>query len=90
MRYQFQLSGLPDGTYRIERRVINRQSGSAFDKWLELGAPCYLRAEELRYLDEVSRPAYRIEERRADGGLRLEVLAQPLETVFLKLCPIDI
>lgn len=90
VRYQFQLSGLPDGTYRIERRVINRQSGSAFDKWLELGAPCYLRAEELRYLDEVSRPAYRIEERRADGGLRLEVLAQPLETVFLKLCPIDI
>ncbi len=90
IRYQFLLSGLPDGIYRIERRIISRQNGSAFDKWLELGAPCYLRTDELRYLDEASRPAYRVEERRADGSLRLEVLVQPLETVFLKLYPLDI
>lgn len=89
IRYQFLLSGLADGVYRVERRVINRQSGSSFDKWLEIGAPRYLRPEELRYLDETSQPAYRVEELHAENGLRLEALVQPLDTMLITLHGLD-
>ena len=90
IRYQFLLSGLPDGAYRIERRTIDRKNGSSFDKWLEIGAPRYLRPDELRYLDEISQPAYQVGEAHAENGLRLEVLAHPLDTILLTLRSLDL
>lgn len=90
LRYQFQLSGLADGTYRLEQWRIDRQTGSSFDKWLEIGAPRYLRPDEVRYLDESSQPAYRVETLHAENGLRLEVLAHPLDTILITLHHFDI
>ena len=89
IRYQFLLSGLTDGAYRVERRTIDRNNGSSFDKWLEIGAPRYLRPDELRYLDEISQPAYQVGEVRAENGLRLEVLAHPLDTILITIRSLD-
>ena len=89
IRYQFLLSGLADGAYRVERRTIDRNNGSSFDKWLEIGAPRYLRPDELRYLDEISQPAYQVGEVRAENGLRLEVLAHPLDTILITIRSLD-
>ena len=90
IRYQFLLSGLPDGAYRVERRTIDRKNGSSFDKWLEIGAPRYLRPDELRYLDEISQPAYQVSEANAENGLRLEVLVHPLDTILITLRGLDV
>lgn len=88
-RLQFQFSGLADGTYRVERRSITRSSGSSFDKWLEIGAPRYLRPNELRYLIETSQPSYQVSEVHAENGLRLEVTLRPLETQLVILHKLD-
>lgn len=79
------LDGLPDGIYRLETSSIGRGCGSAFDKWLEVGAPEYLRPGELRYLAETSQPSYHVREVRASGGLQLEETLHPLETRLLLL-----
>ncbi len=79
------LDGIPDGVYRLETRTIGRGSGSAFDKWLETGAPAYLRPEEIRYLVETAQPSYHVREVTATGGLRLEETLYPLETRLILL-----
>lgn len=79
------LEGIPDGLYRLETRSIGQTHGSAFDKWLEIGAPPCLRPEELLYLSETSRPAYHVREVTAADGLRLEETLHPLETRLLLL-----
>lgn len=89
VRYQFLITGLADGPYRVERRTINRQSGSAFDQWIALGAPRYPHAEQLNWLRRACQPAYQCEQLRAEHGLRLEVLTHPLDTVLITLHKTD-
>lgn len=52
------LSGLHPGGYRQERRRISRKTGSAYDKWLEIGAPAKIGPDDLRYLSETSQPSF--------------------------------
>ena len=35
---RLRLTDLPDGTYRIKETILNRNSGSAFDRWVAMGA----------------------------------------------------
>lgn len=88
-RLEFRLQGLPPGRYRVRRHAVNRQSGSAFDKWLELGAPDSLRPGEAAYLEAVSRPAQRWELLQTDGEARLAVELEPLalELIELEILP---
>lgn len=89
IRMQIELQAILDGVYRMESRTIARKSGSAFDKWIEIGAPAYMRPDELRYLAEVSQPSYRVQEVIADKGLRLEEVLNPLETQLILLQRMD-
>lgn len=79
------LQGVAEGTYRMETQTISRAYGSSFDKWVEIGAPEYLRPEELQYLAEVSQPSYQVRETRVVGELHLDETLQPLETRLLLL-----
>lgn len=88
-RFQFRLDAIADGRYRIERRTITRQSGSSFDKWLELGSPRYVRPDELRYLKGSSCPSYRVEEIRAENGLAFEITLNPLEVEHIIIHKLD-
>ena len=40
------MQDLPAGLWRMRRYQVNRQNGSAFDCWLKMGAPRYLRQEQ--------------------------------------------
>lgn len=56
--YQFNFFGLNEGKYQLREWRINRESGSAYDKWVQMGSPENLTAEESAYLDRSSEPAY--------------------------------
>jgi len=84
------IENLPDGLYRLESRSIRRECGSSFDKWLEIGAPQYLRPDELLYLSETSRPAYHVREVSVKNGLQMEETLYPLETRLLLLHHLEI
>ena len=76
-RFVLRLDGLEDGVYSIRRRAIDPAAGSAFDKWREIGAPEYMRADELDYLADASRPAYFVSEQSVHGVLSLEAVVPP-------------
>lgn len=85
MRIKLTLSGLHPGAYRQERRRISRKSGSAYDKWLEIGAPAKIGPDDLRYLNETSQPSYEICECVTDGELVLEAELEPHEVEMIIL-----
>ncbi len=88
-RMQFALSGLAGGTYRIERQKIGREQGSAFDKWVELGAPDSLNAEETAYLIGQGSPSVRMEQQSIDARLHLESILHPQEMEYLRFYRLD-
>lgn len=57
---QIQINGL-SGNYKITRYGLNRETGSVFDKWLEMGSPENMTEEEIDYLKAISKPKITIE-----------------------------
>ncbi|WMJ85432.1 GH39 family glycosyl hydrolase [Anaerocolumna sp. MB42-C2] len=51
----FTLSGLGDGEYTLTEEIVNRNYGSCYDKWLEMGA-VPLETEEVETLKQLSHP----------------------------------
>ncbi|WP_150274489.1 GH39 family glycosyl hydrolase [Paenibacillus tepidiphilus] len=62
------LKNLPEGRCVIKEYVINRKSGSSFDKWMEFGAMPLHSAEDLDLLSRSSAPALKIREAEVAGG----------------------
>lgn len=79
------LTGLQPGSYRWERRIINRTTGSAFDKWVEIGAPDIMRPDDLKYLADTSQPAYEVFECNCDGTMQIESHLEPHEVQIVVL-----
>lgn len=85
LRIALTLTGLHPGGYRQERRRISRKAGSAYDKWLEIGAPSKIGPDDLRYLSETSQPSYAICESDTDGQLLVETTLGPHEVEMIIL-----
>lgn len=79
LQIQLILTGLEPGSYRTETRTLTRASGSAYDKWLEIGAPDSLRPDDSRYIIETAQPAYELRERTTQGTLTIEAELNPHE-----------
>lgn len=78
---------VPKGPYRIKQTRINRQHGSAYDAWLEMGAPEELESDMISYLKQRNCPdiAYSIQESK--GHLLFDTILQPHSTVLLEITP---
>ncbi len=80
------LSGLPEGLWQVQEYILNRQHGSAFDKWVEMGAQPLFTPEECEALASLSRPMLRRSVLAAQAGeLRLQAELEPLEVRFLRI-----
>jgi len=60
VEFKFKLKGLK-GKYKLSHYFLNRDSGSAFDQWLKMGAPADLNIHEIKYLKNKSFPDLRVE-----------------------------
>lgn len=83
------LSGVPVGEYRMERHKLTRNAGSAYDKWLSIGATASLRPEDIRYLQEAVQPAYAISDCTTSGEIQVQSRLQPHEVEVVLLCRKD-
>ncbi len=54
--FNLQLKGVESGKYEVTEYIVNRQYGSCFDKWLEMGAKALKTKEEFETLEALSRP----------------------------------
>ncbi len=86
---KFTLEGLPAGTWRIERQKITRESGSSFDRWVELGSPSCVTQEEREYLISQSRPGRRIEQQTVHVSLYIDSKLNPQEMELLQFSPVE-
>jgi xylan 1,4-beta-xylosidase len=78
---EFRIEGLY-GKYKITTYKLNREHGSVFDKWIDLGSPENMTQEELRYLKGNSQPKIEIEELDLKGEY-LKQMSIPVHGVEL-------
>lgn len=72
------------GNYKIIRYQLNREKGSAFDEWLNMGAPENMTHEELKYLRGKAQPEMIVEYLELDGEYK-EKLYIPVHGIELIL-----
>ncbi len=78
--FDIRLSGLADGPWQVREYILNREHGSAFDKWVEMGAQPVRSREECELLAHLSRPMMRRSVLTVqEGESELHALLEPLE-----------
>lgn len=86
---RFRLTHLEPGTYEIETYSVSQTEGSAFDAWLQMGAPPQLRPSRQDYLKGVSAPAYTVRrETCGQGELEIPVEVKPHQVLTIIINPI--
>lgn len=80
-----ELNNIPAEKCMIKEQIINQEYGSAFDKWLEMGA-CELDKEDIEYLKNASAPKitkYAMD--ITDNTLKLSFFLSPLEVRLIEI-----
>ncbi|WP_462409543.1 GH39 family glycosyl hydrolase [Neobacillus sp. Marseille-QA0830] len=84
---KFMINGLEKGFYKLKQYQLNRQNGSSYDKWVEMGAPQTLGTEEVSYLQTSSHPRLQISEIRIEEDYILTTQLAPHEVQLFEMIP---
>lgn len=76
---------IPEGSYTVKESRLNRQNGSVYDLWMEMGAPEDLDAEIISYLSQRNRPEIRHYTAESKGTLMLAATLPPHGVVLFEL-----
>lgn len=83
---EFTLNHIPNGSYSITEHIVNRNYGSAFDKWLEMGAMEPETTEDIKTLEQLSAPMLKKNSISvSDEQLPISVLLEPLEIRLIEI-----
>ncbi|WP_042276338.1 GH39 family glycosyl hydrolase [[Clostridium] dakarense] len=83
--FNFKLENINDGKYEIKEYRVNREQGSSFDAWVEMGAPTYLQAEEIKYLKGKSNPGYKRKNENVKKYYKINTILEPHEIVLYEI-----
>ncbi|KIL41441.1 AraC family transcriptional regulator [Gordoniibacillus kamchatkensis] len=85
---EIDLTGLPEGRYRMVTYSLGRKHGSSYDRWVEMGAPDTIAAEDVAYLKAQALP--RKQARTVEGGQELTYTAtlEPHGVELMELIPL--
>lgn len=84
--FEIRVEHLPEGTWHAVEYSISRSSGSAFDKWVEMGAQPLENREEVALLQSLSRPMINKYTLHAGaGGLTVNAILDMLEVKLILL-----
>ena len=85
--FHFVLEALEPGSYEMHTRLVNRNFGSAYDIWMEMGAPERVTLPQQEYLNRIAIPKYQFKNYRVDesGRLLFSVLLEPHEVRLIHL-----
>lgn len=76
------LKGL-NGKYKVTRYKLNRENGSVFDEWINMGAPENMTEEEIKYLKGQAQPKMKVEFIDVLDGIYTESIHIPVHGVEL-------
>lgn len=83
--FHIQLEGVRPGRHEVRRYGIGRKGGSAYDAWIDMGAPEPMTKEEEKTLMRLSGPVYRREEAEAEGLLKIKASLMPHEVCLITI-----
>lgn len=83
--FNLKLKGLK-GKYKLSRYFLNRDSGSAFDQWIKMGAPSDLNNHEIKYLKKKSFPDLKVKylDLKGEYKIKSEIKRHGIEFFILK------
>ncbi|MFC5734089.1 GH39 family glycosyl hydrolase [Cytobacillus gottheilii] len=81
--FQVTLNGM-NGDYRMKKQYVNREQGSSYDSWVDIGAPSDLDDETVGYLKGKAEPGIKIEDINANQCYTLITELQPHEVQFIE------
>lgn len=83
------LDGLPAGMYRVRETVLNQAHGSAYDRWVEIGAS-ELNPRETQWLRDNSQPDLRVWQTSVpQGSWHYRALMAPHEVRLVEIVPAE-
>lgn len=82
--YELLLDGI-NGQYTIKKQYVNRQHGSSFDAWVDMGAPCIIDNDALNYLKGRAEPGMQIQKLTIQNEFKLQTVLQPHEIQLIEL-----
>lgn len=86
IKFSFEINNLPYKDCKLKTTTISKNSGSSFDKWLEIGAPKIMTNEELEKLKILSEPSIYISNKTInESKLNVECTIAPLETKLIEI-----
>lgn len=87
-KFVIPITDLQEKNYIIKQTIINRKHGSAFDKWVELGAVHLESQDEIQYLKSVSVPFIKIEKVFPENNsLTISCQLEPHEVRLIEIIP---
>ncbi|OAB38548.1 hypothetical protein PMSM_01745 [Paenibacillus macquariensis subsp. macquariensis] len=88
LEMSFVVQGIPSGSYEVRETKVNQEHGSAYDTWLEMGAPSSIDAEEVAYLNRKAVPHQSRKTIEIQGSLDFICNLSPHEVRLYELWPV--
>ena len=82
--FHFVLNGLSRAETKIREYLLSRSQGSAFDAWVEIGAPEILDNEDMQYLSQRAVPLMQKSTCNIQSGYSIQRLLKPHEVRLIK------
>ncbi|GLX70948.1 GH39 family glycosyl hydrolase [Paenibacillus glycanilyticus] len=88
-KVELELAGIASGKYRVVTHTLNRENGSSYDLWLQLGAPESLTADDIQYLRTKTSPKRHVQEvELLENHIPLTSILEPHSVELIELIPI--
>jgi xylan 1,4-beta-xylosidase len=87
VKLEIELKGIPSGKYKQVTRAISRKHGSSYDRWVEMGAPDPISAEDVEDLIASARPYKFIRHVEVENGLTCVTILEPHGVELIELIP---
>lgn len=87
LHINLEVKGL-NGKYRVKEYVLDRNHGSVFDAWIEMGAPANPSQEEIDFLKKKMGPECRFYTVETDGVFQKTIAIEPHGVCLIELCKI--
>lgn len=84
-QYHISLDGITQGDYTERRYSVGPAGGSAFDEWLNMGAPKDMRPEEWSYLESRSQPLFQMRSQQVTANYVVNAIVLPHEVQVILL-----
>ncbi|MCH1626895.1 GH39 family glycosyl hydrolase [Ferdinandcohnia quinoae] len=81
---QLTIEGL-QGEYTIKKQYVNRQQGSSFDAWVDIGAPKVMDNDVINYMKGRAEPGIKIQDISVHNNYLLETVLQPHEIQLIEI-----